>query len=274
MLGAAESFVITGGVSWGLALVDSKHAGKVIAWIGTAMFSALALGAPLGSALYQSAGFSSISWTTMLLPLVILGLVIRLPPVAATRGAAPAAFLRVARDVWMPGVAAAFSSVGYGAILAFSSLLFSVRGWEPVWSMFTAYAAALIAARVVFGHLPDWMGGAKVAMIFVLVEATGLALIGLASVPGVAIAGAVLTGFGYSLVYPGLGAEAVRAAPVANRGLTMGVYTAFLDFALGITGPALGLVAGELGLDSVFLVSAAVVLMAAGFALNLLRKRL
>jgi MFS family permease len=44
LLGGAESFIITGGVSWGLALVEPHHAGKVIAWIGTAMLAALALG--------------------------------------------------------------------------------------------------------------------------------------------------------------------------------------------------------------------------------------
>ena len=44
LLGGAESFIITGGVSWGLGLVDRGHAGKVIAWVGTAMFAAMALG--------------------------------------------------------------------------------------------------------------------------------------------------------------------------------------------------------------------------------------
>src|SRR5882724_12036131 len=46
LLGGAESFVITGAVSWGLALVDAKNTGKVIAWVGAAMFAAFALGAP------------------------------------------------------------------------------------------------------------------------------------------------------------------------------------------------------------------------------------
>src|SRR3954447_9068844 len=47
LLGAAESFIITGAVSWGLSLVDPGSAGKVIAWMGTAMFAAMALGAPV-----------------------------------------------------------------------------------------------------------------------------------------------------------------------------------------------------------------------------------
>lgn len=84
-------------------------------------------------------------------------------------------------------------------------------------------------------------------------------------------AGAAVTGAGYSLVYPGFGLEAVRRAPPESRGLAMGAYTAFLDLSLGIATPALGLVAGHVGLGAVFLVSAAVVLCAAAVAMRLVR---
>jgi len=87
-----------------------------------------------------------------------------------------------------------------------------------------------------------------------------------------AAVGAVLTGIGYSLVYPGFGVEAVRRAPPQSRGLAMGAYTAFLDVALGLGSPALGLIAGSAGLGAVFLASAVVVLGAAPIALRLLSK--
>ena len=54
LLGGGESFVIVGSQSWGLALVGSKHTGKVMAWLGMAMYSAFAIGAPLGSVLFES----------------------------------------------------------------------------------------------------------------------------------------------------------------------------------------------------------------------------
>jgi predicted MFS family arabinose efflux permease len=79
LLGGAESFIITGAVSWGLALVDAKHAGKVIAWVGTAMFAALALGAPVGTSLYATGGFAAIALATTLVPVLTLLLVVRLP---------------------------------------------------------------------------------------------------------------------------------------------------------------------------------------------------
>lgn len=46
LMGGAESFVITGAQSWGLNLAGREESGKVIGWIGTAMYVALAAGAP------------------------------------------------------------------------------------------------------------------------------------------------------------------------------------------------------------------------------------
>jgi len=45
LLGAGESLLITGAISWGLGRVRSGNEGRVIAWIGMAMFIALGLGA-------------------------------------------------------------------------------------------------------------------------------------------------------------------------------------------------------------------------------------
>ena len=270
LLGAAESFIITGAVSWGLALVDPGSTGKVIAWMGTAMFAAMALGAPVGGALYAHYGFASIALATALLPLATLLVVAPLSPVAPLHRGRPA-LTRVLGAVWVPGLGAAFGSVGFGAIIAFGSLLFAERGWSPVWLAFSAFAAALIVARVACGHLPDRLGGARVALVCALVEAAGLALIWLAPGRVLAAVGAALAGFGYSLVYPGLGIEAVRRAPPESRGLAMGAFTACLDLALGVASPALGLFADGAGLGAVFLAGTLVVLCAAVVAARLLR---
>ena len=130
-----------------------------------------------------------------------------------------------------------------------------------------------MAGRLIFGHLPDRIGGAKVALVCVLIEAAGQALIWLAPLSALALLGAAVTGLGYSLVYPGFGVEAVRHAPPQSRGLAMGAYTAFLDLALGVANPVLGLVASGAGLAGVYRVSTLVVLCAAGIAVQLLTRR-
>jgi len=72
LLGAAESFIITGAFSWGLALVGPKNAGRVIAWVGMAMFASLALGAPIGTTLYAMGGFAAVALATTLVPLMTI----------------------------------------------------------------------------------------------------------------------------------------------------------------------------------------------------------
>jgi MFS family permease len=183
----------------------------------------------------------------------------------------PTGFLKVMAAVWVPGVASALSSVGFGAVTAFSALLFVARGW-PAWPAFSMFALAFILTRMLLGHLADRFGGAKVALVCVLIEAAGLALTGLAPGLALALTGAALTGLGYSLVYPGLGVEAVRRVPADSRGLAMGAYTAFLDIALGFGTPALGLLANVAGLSAVFLVSTGAALCAAPIAASFLRK--
>ena len=111
--------------------------------------------------------------------------------------------------------------------------------------------------------MADTIGGARVAIVCALIEAIGQVLIWLATRPEMALVGTALTGFGFSLVYPGFGVEAVGRVPAQSRGLAMGAYTGFLDLAQGLASPALGLVAIGARLNVVFLASAITVLCAA-----------
>jgi MFS family permease len=269
VLGAAESCIVTGALSWGLVLAGHQNTGKVIAWIGTAMYVAFALGAPVGSALYGLYDFTAIALATILLPLLTLALVAWQPAVPPSAREHPG-FASVVRAVWMPGFGMALSSIGFCTITTFLVLLFAERGWGLGWLALTIFAGAFILARIFFGHLADHIGGAKVALVCVLIEAVGQAVIWLSPWPAAAFAGAAITGFGYSLVYPGFGVEAVKRVPAENRGLAMGAYSAFLDVALGFANPALGLIAHGFSLKAVFLVSTLVVISAVGVAARLL----
>jgi MFS family permease len=250
LLGVGESFIIVGAQSWGLAILGAQNTSKALAWIGSAMFGAFAAGAPLGTALYARYGFFAIALATTLLPLATLLCVAplrRVPSAPRVR----ANLVKVMAAVWVPGAASALSSIGFGAINAFSALLFVARGWAA-WPAFTVFALTFILTRVLLGHLADRFGGAKVALVCALVEAAGLALIAIAPWSALALTGAALAGLGYSLVYPGLGVEAARLMPAQSRGLAMGAYTAFLDVALGFGTPALGLLGDHAGLGAVF----------------------
>jgi MFS family permease len=158
--------------------------------------------------------------------------------------------------------------------MTFAALLYASRHWSPAWLAFTALSLAFIFGRALLGHLPDRLGGSRVALACILVEAAGQALIWFAPNATVALIGVTVTGLGYSLVYPGLGTEVVQAAPPQSRALALGAYTAFLDVSLGFSGPLLGLVATGRDLVSVYAVSTFVVLASAALALWLVRRTL
>ncbi|MEG6501548.1 MULTISPECIES: arabinose transporter [unclassified Desulfovibrio] len=259
VLGAGESFIITGASTWGIIRAGANNTGMVLSWVGTAMYIAYAVGAPLGTMLFSSIGFQAISLATFALPLLAMVFIAPLPaalPIAKTR----ASLNSVLRAVWVPGVGLAFSSVGFGAITTFIVLLFAQHGWDQAWLAFSLLSIFFMLGRVCFGHLPDKIGGAKVALTCLIIEASGQACIWLAPDSLLAFIGAALTGLGYSLVYPGLGVEAVQAAAPEQRGVAMGAYTAFLDLALGISGPALGLIAGISSVSMIYGVSTMTVL--------------
>jgi MFS family permease len=234
------------------------------------MYVAYAVGAPAGTALYAGYGFPAIALATAFIPMLAYLVVRPLNAAVAPAARARPPFTSVARAVWLPGFGMAFSSIGFGAITTFVVLLFAERGWSQAWIALTALSAMFILSRLLFGHLPDRVGGPKVALVCVLIEAAGVALIWRATSPVMVFAGAAVVGAGYSLVYPGFGVEAVRRAPPESRGLAIGAYTAFLDLALGLANPALGLYAGKAGLSAVFLVSSLVVLCAAVVAVGLM----
>lgn len=236
VLGAGESFIVAGALVWGLALVGAENAGMVMAWVGTPMYIAYALGAPAGTVLYGRFGFAAIAVATIVVPLGSLLLAARLRAVAA-RPQAGADLWRVLRAVWLPGLGLALGSIGFGAITTFVALLFAAHGWGSSWLAFTVLSGAFVVGRLAFGHLPDKIGGAQVAIACIVVEALGQALIWGANGAVMAIAGVAFSGFGYALVYPAFGVDAIRRAPADSRGVATGAYTACLDLALGIGNP-------------------------------------
>lgn len=268
VLAVGESLIITGALGWGVGLVGPQNAGKVMVWNGIAIYGAFALGAPLGVAVSACWGMTGVGLATVVLPLaagLLLGGMRTVAPSAVRR----TPFYRVLGAVWVPGLGLALSSIGLGVISAFAALLFTARGWGDAGLVFTAFGVAFILARLLFGSLPDRLGGARVALVSVMIEAVGMLVIWGAETAAMACLGAALTGFGYSLAFPGFGVEAVRRAQPQTRGLAMGAYVAFLDLALGITGPLAGVLADRRGLAAVFAAGAVAVALSALVALRL-----
>ncbi len=112
------------------------------------------------------------------------------------------------------------------------------------------------------GNTITRFGGVPVSTACFIIESLGLLLIWLAPSAWMAGVGAFLTGSGFSLVFPALGVEAVKQVEEQNQGTALGTYSAFLDLALGLTGPLAGWVAGFYDLATLYLLAAIVVALA------------
>lgn len=264
ILGCAESGVGTGAIAWGMRRVGNPHTAKVISFNGIATYGALAVGAPLGVTLEQYLGLSSLGMVVMLLGVVGFALAWGKPAVSIVKGER-LPFSSVLGRVFPHGMGLALGSCGFGVIATFITLYYASQHWANASLTLSLFGCAFIGARLLFANSINQYGGFKTATISLTVEAIGLFLLWQAAHPGVAMLGAALTGFGFALVFPALGVEAVALVPPASRGAAIGVYSVFLDVALGLTGPVAGAIAGQWGYPSIFLfagiaVSVAVIL--------------
>ncbi len=268
VLGVGESLGSTGSILWGINSAGSEHTAKVISFNGISTYGAMALGAPLGVVIDQQWGLASLGLLTMLIGGVSFVLAGRKSPVHGVPGE-HLPFSHVLSRVIPHGMGLALGGVGYSVLATFVTLFYMSRHWDGAALCLTAFGLAFIAARLLFIHTIERFGGFPVGMVCLVVESIGMLLLWLAHWPWVAFTGAAIAGFGFSLVFPALGVEAVKRVTESNRGAALGVYTAFADVSFFLTGPAAGAVIGVYGYSSAFLFALISVLAALGIVIVL-----
>jgi MFS family permease len=265
--GLGESQFVTGCVSWSIASVGPQRAGMSMSWTGIAMFAALAIGAPIGMALYQAYGLQAAMLACIVAPLIAAVIAFREVSYTSPTGQR-LPFYRVIGQIWREGLGLMLQGVGLSGLTAFASLYFAARNWGHAGLVMTAFGVGFIFVRLVLGSLPDKMSGYRVALWSLVVEAVGQAMLWGAPHEAVALAGALVTGLGCALVFPALGVEALKRVLPANRGSAMGAFVAFLDIAYGVSGPAAGVIAGQFGYAVVYLFGAACAIAGAALVVN------
>jgi len=271
VLGSAESLVGSGSIGWGIGRVGAQNTAKVISWNGIASYGALAIGAPLGVFLVNGLGLWSMGVSIILLASLGIALAWKKTPAPIVHGER-LPFIHVLGLVLPHGTGLALGSIGFGTIATFITLYYASHAWPNAVLCLSLFGTCFIGARLMFGNMINRLGGFRVAIACLSVEAVGLLLLWLAPNPNLALAGAALTGFGFSLVFPALGVEAVNLVPASSRGAAVGAYSLFIDLSLGITGPVAGAVAAGFGFASIFLFAAIAALGGLGLSVYLYKQ--
>lgn len=256
LLGLGESMVVVGNVAWGIGLAGVGRAGKVMAWIGMGMYGAYVLGSPLGLYLHETGGFA--------LPMIACAaasafgwlLVRQRPAGAAPHPGNRESFIRILGRIWRLSSVVGLQGVGFAVLGAFVTLYFLSNGWDHAGLGLSLFGAGFVISRILFGHLPDRIGGARVAMGSLAVEAAGQYLLWLSPSPSGALLGCLMTGLGCSMVFPAMGTEVVKRVPPQLRGTAIGGFAAFQDLSYGASGPVVGIAADHAGYGIVFLIGA------------------
>jgi MFS family permease len=264
-VGAGEGAVYTAGATWVVDLASEDRRGLALGLFGLAVWGGLSLGPLTGELLRTHAGYEAVWALTAALPLAGAVIATRLPePAAHTTPTERVPWLpRAARR---PGVALALANVGYAALAGFVVLHLHARGIGGGASVFTAFAVAVFASRILFSRVPDRVGAGPTATVASLLEAAGLVVIALAHSLAVALLGALVVGIGFSMLFPALALMVVGDVRDDRRGSAMGIFTAFFDIGVGLGAPLAGLTASLAGYPAVFVLSAAAALGAAALA--------
>ncbi|MBC3947499.1 MFS transporter [Erwinia persicina] len=254
ILGVGQSFAGTGSTLWGVGVVGPLHIGRVISWNGIFTYGAMAIGAPLGVAIFDRGGLLLLAG--IITAIALLSILLALPRAQVKSSAGrPLPFRAVLGRIWRFGLLLAMGSAGFGVIATFITLFYQDKGWDGAAFALTLFSVAFVGTRLLFPHAITRHGGLNVALVCFAVEALGLFMVWGAGDPWLARGGALLTGAGFSLVFPAIGVVAVSAVPPQNQGSALATYTAFMDLALGITGPLAGLIMSSMGVPSVYLLS-------------------
>jgi MFS family permease len=267
VVGAGEGAVYTAGATWAVDLAPEDRRGLALGLFGLSVWAGLSLGPLAGELLRSGVSYDAVWIVTAVLPLAGALIAVRLPEPrgdAASREPGPLAWFP--RAAHRPGLALALANIGYAALAGFVVLHLRARGIGGGASVFTAFAAAVFACRLVLSRVPDRAGARRTATAAGLLEAAGLAIIALAHSLTVALLGAIVVGVGFSMLFPSLALMVVGRVGGDRRGSALGAFTAFFDIGVGLGGPLAGATAALAGYPAVFALGAGAALCTAALA--------
>ena len=248
LFGGGGAAMATAMTAWVIAAVHPAERGRALGLFGLGVWIGLALGPVLGENVYQSAGFVAV-WivcgSIQAATLVAVALVPRpvgvtgapfavtaTDPVAAVDGPFEPGWRGVLSAVWRPGLVAAAAWGAEGMLISYLVLHLESRGVAPdgvlgAASVFTVFAASVVASRIAFGSLTDRLGPVRMGRVALVTLAAGLGIIAVSGDFWLAAFGALVLGFGFAPLYPALALMVTTSLDPGRRGIGLGVFNSF-----------------------------------------------
>jgi len=272
IVGIGEGTVYTAVAAWVVDLAPADRRAQLIGLLGLSVWLGLSAGPAIGEGLRALGGYDAVWAFAAAAPLVGAAIAWAQresrPRGAGTGRRAPL----IAREALGPGLALALGNAGYAALAGFVILHLADRGVGHGALVFSGFAMAVVAGRLALGRLPDRIGPLRAAVGAAVGEGAGLAAIAVAGSWPVALAGAVVMGVGFAVVYPALALLVIDRVAEERRGSALGSFTAFFDAGFGLGGPLMGALAALGGYALTFWAGAACSLAAAAVALRIARR--
>ncbi|MFF7586080.1 MFS transporter [Kitasatospora purpeofusca] len=262
LLGVGMGVMLAAVGVWPVQLVAKDRQGWALGLGGTVNYVAIGLGAPLGSLIEHLVGTASTFVISGLIALLVIPIALYVPEVRLSSTSE-----RTAGDqgraallgVVLPSVALIFTAFGFAAVSSFAVAKFDALGIAGGAVVVTAYSLTVVLLRVA-GSWIRWEATRPVELAgLFLVEALGVALLGVADGLGLGVVGGVLIGVGMWQIYPMLGLFVVRSVSERRRATALSTFGACFTVGLAAGSGSLGLVAGAAGYRTMFLVCAACV---------------
>ncbi|MCX4683055.1 MFS transporter [Kitasatospora purpeofusca] len=262
LLGVGMGVMLAAVGVWPVQLVAKDRQGWALGLGGTVNYVAIGLGAPLGSLIEHLVGTATTFVISGLVALLVIPIVLYVPEVrlSSTSERADVEQGRAALlGVVLPSVALIFTAFGFAAVSSFAVAKFDALGIAGGAVVVTAYSLTVVLLRVA-GSWIRWEATRPVELAgLFLVEALGVALLGVADGLGLGVVGGVLIGVGMWQIYPMLGLFVVRSVSERRRATALSTFGACFTVGLAAGSGSLGLVAGAAGYRTMFLVCAACV---------------
>ena len=246
---------------WPVQLVAKDRQSWALGLGGTVVYVAIGLGAPLGTVIDHLVGTATTFVIAGLVALLVIPIALYVPevrfsPKTKQPGVEPG---RGLLGTVLPSVALIFTAFGFAAVSSFAVAKFNSLGIAGGAAVVTAYSLTVVLLRVV-GTWVRWEATRPVALAgLFLVEALGVALVGVSHGLVVGVLGGILIGVGMWQLYPVLGLFVVRSVSERRRATALATFAACFTVGVAAGSGSLGLVAQAAGYQVMFLVCAACV---------------